>query len=114
MLNNYSGYIVDLAKVETPEISSNAHKPRHSAASLVLDLEIFLPLEGLVDLEEEKNKLSGEEEKLNSLLAQARTRLEDQNFLNKAPASIVEKEKNKKEDLEMRLAKIKKNLEALK
>jgi len=113
MLNNYSGYITDLARVETPEIGSNAHKPKQSAASLVSDVEIFLPLEGLVDLEEEKNKLSEEEEKLNSLLEQARTRLEDQNFLNKAPASIVEKEKSKKEDLEMRLAKIKKNLEAL-
>mgnify|MGYP001764459982 CR=1 FL=1 len=77
------------------------------------EVEIYLPLEGLVDLEAEKKKLSEEEEKLISLIAQTKARLEDQNFLNKAPAPVVEKEKTKKEDLELRLVKIKKNLEAL-
>ena len=113
LLTTYAGYITDLARIQKPEISSNAHKPAHSATSVVSDLEIYLPLEGLVNLEEEKKKFLEEKEKLISLLAQAQSRLEDQNFLNKAPASIVDKEKSKKEDLELRLAKIIKNLEAL-
>jgi len=113
-LKEYSAYISDLAKVEEPEISSNASKPEQAAASVVSDVEIYLPLEGLVNLEEERKKLMEEEEKLVSLLQQTKSRLGDQDFLNKAPASIVEKEKSKKEDLEFRLAKIKKNLEALK
>jgi valyl-tRNA synthetase len=113
LLTSYKGYITDLARIQKPEISSNAHKPAHSATSVVSDVEIYLPLEGLVNLDEEKKKFLEEEEKLVSLLAQAKARLEDQNFLNKAPASIVEKEKSKREDLEIRLTKIRKNLEAL-
>lgn len=113
-LEKHSAYITDLARVEKPEISTNAHRPEHSATSVVSEVEIYLPLEGLVDWEAEKRKLSEEQEKLIRLLAQTKARLEDQNFLNKAPALVVEKEKSKMEDLELRLAKIRKHLEALK
>jgi valyl-tRNA synthetase len=112
-LERHSAYITDLARIEKPEISINAHKPEHSATSVVSEVEIYLPLEGLLDMDSEKKKLSEEQEKLINLLAQTKTRLKDQNFLNKAPAPVVEKEKSKQEDLELRLAKIKKHLEAL-
>jgi valyl-tRNA synthetase len=114
LLTRHSDYIVDLAGVESPEISSNAHKPQQSASSLVSDVEIYLVLEGLVNLEEERQRLNQETQKLSSLLRQTKSRLENRVFLAKAPASVVERERGKKEDLELRLVKIKRNLEALK
>ena len=77
------------------------------------DVEIYIPLAGLLDLDEEKNRLEEEIDKLKSLLEKNKERLSDKNFLAKAPAEIIEKEKAKKEDWQMRLKKLKENLQSL-
>jgi len=111
-LMQHQNYIIELAKVEKIEIGK-LKKPENSAVRVLKDVEIYIPLAGLMDVEEEKNRLEEEIDKLKSLLEKNKERLSDKNFLAKAPAEIIEKEKAKKEDWQMRLKKLKENLQSL-
>jgi len=111
-LMQHQNYIIELAKVEKIEIGK-LKKPENSAMRVLKDVEIYVPLAGLMDVEEEKNRLEEEIDKLKSLLEKNKERLSDKNFLSKAPAEIIVKEKAKKEDWQMRLKKLKENLQSL-
>src|SRR4030066_1921418 len=111
-LIEHQNYIIELAKVEKLEIGK-VKKPENSAVRVLKDIEIYVPLAGLIDVEEEKNRLEEEIDKLKSLLGKNKERLSDKNFLAKAPAEIIAKEKAKKEDWQMRLKKLKENLQSL-
>jgi valyl-tRNA synthetase len=65
--------------------------------------EVFLPLSGVVDLDRERERIAGEIERLNGLLAGSRARLADHRFTDRAPPDVVEKERDKCRSLEERL-----------
>jgi len=111
-LLQHQNYIIELAKVEKIEIGK-VKKPENSAIRVLKDVEIYVPLTGLIDVEEEKNRLEEEMEKLKNLLEKNNERLSDKNFLSRAPAEVIEKEKAKKEDWQRRLKKLKENLQSL-
>ncbi|MCK5653405.1 MAG: class I tRNA ligase family protein, partial [Gemmatimonadetes bacterium] len=56
---------------------------------LVNGTELFIPLEGVIDLEREKDRLRGEIERLDGQLKGTRKKLENQSFLQKAPEDVV-------------------------
>jgi valyl-tRNA synthetase len=68
--------------------------------------ELFLPLRDLVDLERERERLAAELERLGSLLAGARSKLENPGFLSGAPAEVVQREREKAASLEQRHARL--------
>jgi valyl-tRNA synthetase len=57
--------------------------------------EIFLPLEGLVDLQKERNRLQEEIARLDGQARAGETKLGNESFVARAPAEIVEKEREK-------------------
>ncbi len=114
LLANHCDYISEQGRVEKPQVTRDSEKPPQAVTAVVSGVEIFLLLAGMVDIEKEKGKLTQELQKLSQLTEQASKKLSDPNFLDKAPAPIVQKEKEKKADLERKLEKIKKNLETLK
>ena len=64
--------------------------------SVVTDIaQIYVPLGELVDLEKEKARLASEVERIKSEIARAEGKLANENFVNKAPAKLVEDEKEK-------------------
>ncbi len=97
-----------LAKVkEISLIDTQGQRPRGAATVILEDVEIFIPLEGLVDINEELKKLEKEEQKLLKELSKAKAKLKNENFLTRAPEEIVEKEKDKVVRFNARLEKIK-------
>jgi valyl-tRNA synthetase len=68
--------------------------------------EIFLPLRDVVDLERERARLAVEIEKLELQLDQARKRLDDRTFTERAPDAVVERERDKRRSLEERYARL--------
>ena len=58
-------------------------------------MQIYLPLEGLVDIEEEIKRLEKELNKAEEELARAEQKLANPGFVNKAPTAVVEKEREK-------------------
>jgi len=84
-------------------------------ANAVLDRggELFIPLEGVIDLDHERMRLRGEIERLRTQVALTANKLENQNFVAKAPEEVVTKERDKLSRFQERSAKLEEKLDAL-
>jgi valyl-tRNA synthetase len=71
--------------------------PRGAGATAVLrdGTELFLPLEGLVDLDRERGRLRDEIRRLEGQLAGTEAKLSNESFVSRAPEAVVEKEREK-------------------
>ncbi len=97
-------YICDLSRAESLEFSDE--KPKGSASAMVEDFEIFVPLGGLIDVNAEKTRLGKEKERLTKLSNATRKKLANENFVNRAPSDVVEREREKLAEFEAALEKV--------
>jgi valyl-tRNA synthetase len=109
VIKRYETYFTSLAKVESIQPFSDdiAHEP--VATAVIGKLELFLPLADLVDLDKEKARLEKELERLTGLEKGLRAKLANEKFLEKAPANVVETEKQKLANIQESLYKVKAN-----
>ena len=85
-----------------------------TAVSIVIpDAVVYLPLEDLVDLDKERERLNKEKDRLAKELARSRGMLSNEKFTSKAPAAKVEEEKAKLAKYEAMMAEVEKRLEQL-
>ena len=91
-------YIKKLARVEDLKAGENIVKPKASASSVVKSSEIYIPLEGLIDLDVERQRLQKEITRLEGSLAGIEKKLSNEKFVSGAPADVVEKERTKQRD----------------
>jgi len=103
-----------LAKIDHIETGINIKKPNQSAAAIMKNIELFVPLKGLIDLNEEVARLEKQIEDMNGRLNAINRKLDNRNFIDRAPEEVVKHEKNKKADYESQLKKIEDNLKSLK
>ncbi len=103
-----------LAKIKEIESGVNIIKPSQSATAIIKNLEIFVPLKGLININDEINRLEKQIEDMNGRLNTIYNKLNNENFVKRAPTKVVEHEKNKKVDYESQLEKLIENLNALK
>jgi valyl-tRNA synthetase len=75
--------------------------------------EVFLPLEDLIDLDRERERMGGEIRRLEGQLAGAEKKLANENFTARAPADVVEREREKAESMRDQLDKLLRKLEEL-
>ena len=106
-------YFRRLAKVKSFSGGVQITKPKAAIASVVRNIEIFLPLSGLVDIESEKNRLGKQIEKLTKELNGIQTKLANPNFLNNAKEEVVAKEKEKFNEVNTKLELLQHLLEEL-
>jgi valyl-tRNA synthetase len=83
-------------------------------SAVVTGATILLPMEGLVNIEAEIQRLTVEEKKLSAEVQRGTAKLANEKFVSKAPASLVEEEKAKLLDYEVKLQEVTARLEALK
>lgn len=95
LYQNYETYLYRLAKVEQISCGINAEKPKPAVSAVVRNLEIFVPLAGLIDPETEKARLAKQLDKLQKELDGITRKLENQNFLANAKPEVIAKEKEK-------------------
>lgn len=86
-------YIATLTFAEPITIAEE--KPEHAMSGVIDGVEIYLPLEGLIDTEKEIARLNKELEKLRQGAASTAGKLNNERFLSKAPAAVVETERKK-------------------
>jgi valyl-tRNA synthetase len=84
-----------LAKIEQIDKLPSSDEAPESATVLVGNMKIFIPLAGLIDKEQEISRLTKEIEKLTKLESQFSNKLNNEKFVNGAPAQVVIKEKEK-------------------
>ena len=88
-------------------------KPDKAMTARVGSIELYLPLAGLLDLDKERARLQKELEKAEKEIARVDNKLANQGFVAKAPANVIEKEKEKREEWLVKKAKIAERLAAL-
>lgn len=100
-------YIKQLAGADRVELEPRgSEKPRQAAAALVGEVEIYMPLEGLVDLGKEIVRLKKEKKVLQMELERSGKKMQNQSFLEKAPAEIIAGERKKEQEYQEKLAKV--------
>lgn len=93
-------YLSTLSQAEPVEIVASLDQPPVKAAAAVTGgVEIYLPLEGLIDLEKEIARLEKDLAATQQELERVRRKLANPDFLAKAPAEVVAKEKEKEQEL---------------
>ena len=85
---------------------TSQEKPDDAATYIFNDIEIYVPLKGLVDVDSELEKLGRERAKVESEPEAGQAKLGNDKFLANAPEQVVAKEQGKKDELEARLARI--------
>lgn len=98
-LGLYEMYIAFLAKVEHIEWLEPDAIPPHSATAVVNELEILIPMAGLIDKAAEMARLEKEIMKLSKELTSIQGRLNNPKFIDKAPADVVTKEQSRAHEL---------------
>ena len=103
-LMSASGIIVHKTK---QDVDDNA------VSVVVPDAVVYLPLEDLVDVEQEKKRLEQEEKRLNSEIRRAQGMLANEKFVSRAPEAKVQEERDKLEKYTQMLAQVKERMAGL-
>ena len=102
-----------LAKIDSYDYGSSMERPPQSATAVVHGMELYIPLDGLVDLDKEKMQLEKRKSKIEGLLVGIDKKLSNKKFINNAPENVVDGERKKRVNLRDELTKINSNLEIL-
>jgi valyl-tRNA synthetase len=106
-------YLISLSKLSEIDVGTDLIKPKFSASSVVADLEVFVPLEGLIDIEVERSRLTKEITRLEKQIEGITSKLMNTDFIAKAPKEVVERERQKSNDFQANLNKLQANLHSL-
>jgi len=103
ILKNRS-YIENMANLKGINVTGPQEtRPVQALSAYLVDIEILVPVEGVIDVEKEIARLEKELHKTEQDIKRLESKLNNQGFISKAPAEVVEKEKaRQKENLEKR------------
>ena len=105
-LKKHAGFIRELARVDQLIIGLDIEKPEVSASSVLGEMDLIIPLEGMMDFEEEKRRIEKELKKIAKDLIFLDKKLSNPNFVKKAPAEVIEKDEKRKTALSEKQAKL--------
>jgi valyl-tRNA synthetase len=117
MLRAQRSLLTFLAKVEDTQLTLTEaldEKPQKAVALVAAEgVSAFLPLAGLVDLEQEMARLKKALEEARNEIAQAEARLSNEKFLTKAPPPVVQQQRDRLAGAQERLGRLQEQLQAL-
>jgi valyl-tRNA synthetase len=102
-----------LARISDVTVATEIEKPKLAASAVVDGDELFVPLEGLIDIDVERTKTQKEIQRMEGLLKGIDSKLGNDKFLANAKPEVVEREKEKQENFRASLEKLRENLESL-
>ncbi|MDR3281409.1 MAG: valine--tRNA ligase, partial [Endomicrobium sp.] len=103
-------YVKRLAKISTIKFEINIVRPKNSAFIIGDGIEIFLPLEGLIDINKEKARLIKEIVLAKQEIKATSFKLQNEKFVQRAPKSEIEKVKMRFSEAKLKIEKINENL----
>jgi valyl-tRNA synthetase len=105
-------YLESLGRVDSVEWLIDREAPE-SATALVGDMKLLIPMAGLIDKEAEQTRLNKDLDRKRSELERIENKLGNPNFVEKAPAAVVEKEKAKAGDLECAIRQLEEQMQKI-
>ena len=112
-LESCRAYLESLARLSRLDFGSTIAKPRMAASAVVRGIEVYVPLEGVIDLEEEQQRLGRELAKVRQHLERVTRKLANEEFIRKAPEAVVSKERATQAELQDAAAKLEEGLARL-
>ena len=94
-------------------IDTDVTVPDEVMSAVIKGADIYLPLQGLVDIDEEIARLEKELEKWASEIKRAEGKLSNEQFVNNAPEDVVQVERDKEEEYRNRYASVEEQIEKL-
>ena len=113
LLESQKGLLESLGQMKITSLSAAAEKPKGAASAVAGSVQIFLPLEGLLDLDVERKRLEKEIGRMQGLIEAIHKKLGNEQFTSKAPAAVVEAERKKIEEYQASIATLGQNLKEL-
>jgi len=105
LLKENLNYFSKLANVIEIEAGKEIIKPEGALADVVMGMEIYLPLSGLIDVEAEQKRLQKQIDKLEIELKKINGKLQNEKFISSAPEHIVLREKAKYDEVKTKYDK---------
>ena len=112
-IKNHLVLLQALTKIDKPKFGKSIKKPDQSATAVVHGMELYIPLGGLVDLNQERERMEKREAEIQKLISGINGKLSNKNFVNRAPDHVVNHERSKLDSLTEELEKVTTNLETL-
>ena len=106
-LETIKDVLLKLGFGESVEIRSTNKDIQENTINIIKEgIEVYMPLEGLIDFEEERKRLEEEKKKLEGEVARCEKMLANPGFVNKAPQAKIDLEKEKLEKYKAMLSKV--------
>jgi valyl-tRNA synthetase len=114
MLNRHQRSVQLLAKLRELSCNPDSGPPAAAAKAVVDQVEIYMPLAGVIDFAEEDRRLAREMDKIAKELSQAQRKLSNEDFIAKAKPEVVAKEKERLQSWSEKLNKLNVHRERIK
>ncbi|MDD5646385.1 MAG: class I tRNA ligase family protein, partial [Candidatus Bipolaricaulis sp.] len=95
------------------DLAPDAIAPKGSARVVLQDLEMYVPLAGVIDLDSEAARIKKELSEMKTELDRSETKLSNEQFLKRAPEDVVEKERAKQAEFRQKRDRLQANLSSL-
>lgn len=112
-LNDNRAFLTKLAKLDSVSVLAKGETPPPSVTQLVGDMEVLVPMAGLVNKDAELARLDKEIQKLDKDIQRLSGKLSNPGFTDKAPAAVVEKERDKLNQQQSALSKLQQQRETI-
>ena len=99
-------YLTRMAKLEDIKVLSAEEQAPASASAIVGEMEVLIPMAGLIDKDAELARINKAIEKIEKDVQRTQGKLNNENFVSKAPAAVIEKEQQKLADATQQLQKL--------
>jgi len=106
-------YLRSLARVGATDYVISGDRPKGAATAIVGSTELYLPLAQMINLNEERGRLTKEIDKAKDELSRVQKKLSNTDFLNKAKEEVVQKEREKAGQYEEKIRTLNLSLERL-
>jgi len=112
-LDAHGNYIVKLSRLKEMSVEAEIQRPRKSAVAVTPDAEVYIPLEGVVDVDAELARLRKEIDKADKEIKPFESKMANENFVKKAPPEVLEKTRGIIEELTQKKQKLEEGLKRL-
>ena len=109
----HSHLLERVGRVESITVLADGDDAPSSATALIGDMRLLIPMQGLIDVEAERQRLNKDQEKTTADLARSKGKLDNAGFVSNAPEAVVQQERERVAEFERRLAQICEQLEKL-
>jgi valyl-tRNA synthetase len=100
---------LSMGRLDRIDVGLTVEKPPQSAVVVEEECEIFIPLEGLIDLKVERERLTKEIGQVQGFITGIESKLANASFVEKAPAAVIDRERGRLGELKERLEKLQRN-----